>query len=40
MRTAIWAMALLSVAAATAVRAEEAFGPTAVPPASQSFNLC
>lgn len=39
MRTAILAMALVSVAAATALRAEEAFGPTAVPPAAQSFNL-
>ncbi len=39
MRTVIMAMALLSLAAATAVHAEEAFGPTAVPPAAQSFNL-
>jgi glyoxylase-like metal-dependent hydrolase (beta-lactamase superfamily II) len=39
MRTAILATALLSLATATAVRAQDSFGPAAVPPAAQSFNL-
>jgi glyoxylase-like metal-dependent hydrolase (beta-lactamase superfamily II) len=39
MRTAMLATALLGLAMATGVRADEAFGPAAVAPAAQSFDL-